>query len=417
MHHPKVVAAALKEYQAGKLTVTQLAGLAQTSVLRHLAEANWSTICRSFGSTRIARASVAQKASWDQIVENLGQSLSPLTILSPAQPTFNVFGTGTQTITVTGEAPLTGPASARLTGAPGFRIKKFVGLDGTYGEPVDGKTTLREETSSVGSSEPLGLFTLRAGQRFKIVLEYTAPPLGSPKGDVRAQLEIKGTGWAAGTPVVAHLRGLDLGIPIIPVNGDYYEIIVDPTSATQKILLEVPLKFYNLNKRAFTGSLVPESLPTGVTLIGDTIAVALAADSVKTAVARLSIDPKKVQIASGQIVTLAYKFPGGTSETSINLETLPSMRQWKSRTSGSWGFLDLILVVADTNVNSFSPELFLSSDAEVDELDATAKLDGMDWWSSGEAMVQNLFLGVNALEWSEMVKQSASFHFHMSGSW
>ena len=338
LNHPDVVVSALRERQAGTLGAHQITGLSAAEQ----GATRWANIRTS--KPRANTREPLESIGWGEIARAIASDPQ----ISPKSVEIDIFGSGAVTRTVTGDCPQDGPVAVTLSSAvPGFRIVKFADYDGTVSQS-GGATTYKEWESR--TSAPFRM-TVRAGQRFKVTVEYTAP-FGAPKTEAKTSLVFQGAGWSSTVPITVNLQGLDLGVPLVASEGDF-TLIADTTSPNN-VALDVALKVVNLNKKAFTGTLSAAQLPAGVSLVGGPISIAFSKPEVRNVRATLSVDPKRVSMGAGQIARFNFKFPGGQTNELITLEVLPALRSWKWESTKDGVTVKLALILGSNGLNRYT---------------------------------------------------------------
>lgn len=328
LHHPHVVAAALRDVAAGKMSRSEVASLASPETLDALIDANLTagepvrrgpTIgAAPKGQTRKQSAAAVQ-SEWAKITPMLSAEPEywPKQLQLP-----DAYDKETKRASVWFTANTDGFVTATLpTGAP-FRIKRIVSYDGSYTMSPLGPLMTPWDSRN---APPFAL-SVRAGQQFAVTVEF-APEFKIGKmmaGAKSGKLRVKGGSFTVDVPITGMFNGIRTAGVVLRSNED--QVVIDTPSVGLRTTVTTKMEVLNLGNDPRTATISAESLPTGITLVGSP-SVSLGVGESKSVDVTLQLE--NGEYGYGQPLVLRATAPGGlTSSTAMTVNVVKTYREW-----------------------------------------------------------------------------------------
>jgi hypothetical protein len=330
LHHPELVAAALRDVAAGKLPRSSVETLASKKALNKLLkvklpERDPSTDAPTLGPAPKGEARAQAKGAGSSAWGELAGVLGAMPEYSPKKLTFPAaYDKEVKRASVWFTANADGHVTATLpTGAP-FRIKKIVSYDGSYDMTQLGPIAVPWDWRD---TEPFAL-SVRAGQQYAVVVEF-APEFdlfAMTAGVKKGKLRVKDEGaFTVNVPLSAMFNGIHVAGVVLSPTEDW--LTVDAYVPANKHQVKTKLQVANLGSDSRTATITADALPSGMTLVGSP-SVDLGVGDVKLVDVTLQLDGG--QYGYGQQLVLRATAPGGlTSSAAMSVNVVKTEKQWE----------------------------------------------------------------------------------------
>jgi hypothetical protein len=329
LHHPQLVAAVLRDVQAGKLPRSAVETLASPATLDRLLDAKLPQRTPVTRGPTLGPAPRGETKKQSSAVA--ASEWGALTVALPVQPDYSpkqlalpdAYDKEVKRASVWFTANADGHVTATLpTGAP-FRIKRITSYDGSYERTPLGMIMSAWDWRDTA---PFAL-SVRAGQQYAVTVEF-APEfeLGTMMaGQKNGKLRVKGDKFTVNVPLSAMFRGIHVAGVVLSPTEDL--VTVDAYLPATKKSITTKMQVFNLGTEARTATISADSLPPGMTLVGSP-SVSLAVGETKNVDVTLQLDGG--EYGYGQPAVLRATAPGGlTSSAALTMNIVKTERVWE----------------------------------------------------------------------------------------